>query len=210
MCILLNRKENSANFARRIMGVSLSKGGNVSLSKMDPGLEKVMIGLGWNARSTDGEPFDLDSSAFLLIENGKVRTDQDFIFYNQRQSPCGAVIHSGDNRTGLGEGDDEMLMIELHTIPQEVVKIPFCVTIHEAESRRQNFGMVSGAFIRIVNTKDNEEMARYDLSEDASIETAMIFGELYRHNDEWKFRAVGQGYEGGLTSLAHNFGVGVG
>jgi len=192
------------------MAISLSKGGNVSLSKMDPQLEKVMIGLGWDARMTDGSDFDLDTSAFLLDSSDKVRSNDDFIFYNQLQTPDGSVVHSGDNLTGEGEGDDETITIDIKSISTDVMKIPFCVTIHEAESRKQNFGMVNKAYIRVVNAKTNEEMARYDLSEDASTETAMIFGELYRHNDEWKFKAVEQGSAGGLGPLAQNYGVSIG
>lgn len=191
------------------MSVSLSKGGNVSLSKMDPQLEKVVVGLGWDARMTDGSDFDLDTSAFLLSASDKVRSNEDFIFYNQLQTSDGSVVHSGDNLTGEGEGDDETITINLKAIPTDVQKIPFCVTIHEADSRKQNFGMVNRAYIRVVNATTNAEMARYDLSEDASTETAMIFGELYRHNDEWKFKAVEQGSAGGLGPLAQNYGVNI-
>ncbi|MDZ7706252.1 MAG: TerD family protein [Trueperaceae bacterium] len=191
------------------MAVSLSKGGNVSLSKEDPGLKKLLIGLGWDARSTDGAEFDLDASMFILKEDGKVRGDQDFIFYNNKKSSDGAVEHLGDNRTGEGAGDDEQIMIDLSQVPQEVKKMVVGVTIHEAESRKQNFGMVSSAFIRMVNSESNNEIARYDLSEDASTEAAMLFGEVYRHNDEWKFRAVGQGFNGGLGPMAQSYGVNV-
>ena len=191
------------------MAVSLSKGGNVSLSKEDPGLKKLLIGLGWDARSTDGAEFDLDASMFILKEDGKVRGDQDFIFYNNKKSSDGAVEHLGDNRTGEGEGDDEQITVDLSQVPQEVKKMVIGVTIHEAEGRRQNFGMVSAAFIRMVNSESNNEIARYDLSEDASTEAAMVFGEVYRHNDEWKFRAVGQGFNGGLGPMAQSFGVNV-
>ena len=191
------------------MAVSLSKGGNVSLSKEDPGLKKLLIGLGWDARSTDGAEFDLDASLFILKEDGQVRGDQDFIFYNNKKSSDGAVEHLGDNRTGEGEGDDEQITVDLLQVPQEVKKMVVGVTIHEAEGRRQNFGMVSAAFIRMVNSESNNEIARYDLSEDASTEAAMVFGEVYRHNDEWKFRAVGQGFNGGLGPMAQSFGVNV-
>lgn len=189
------------------MGVSLSKGGNVSLSKTDPSLKKVLVGLGWDARSTDGQDFDLDASAFLLAANGKVRSDSDFIFYNNLKSSDGSVTHTGDNRTGEGDGDDESLKISLDLIPSEIAKIVFVVTIHDAASRKQSFGQVSGAFIRIANDETHNEVARYDLTEDASTETAMLFGELYRHNDEWKFRAVGQGYVGGLQSVCAQYGI---
>lgn len=192
------------------MGVSLSKGGNVSLSKEAPGLSRAMVGLGWDVRATSGDDFDLDASAFLLSGGGKVRGDQDFIFYNNLRSSDGSVEHTGDNLTGAGEGDDEAININLAQVPQEVDKIAITVTIHDAEQRRQNFGMVDGAFIRVVNLDDGREIVRYDLSEDASTETAMIFGEVYRGAGEWKFRAVGQGYTGGLGPLARNYGVNVG
>ena len=189
------------------MGVSLSKGGNVSLSKTDPGLKQVLIGLGWEARSTDGVDFDLDASAFLLTESGKVRGDNDFIFYNNLPSVDGSVEHTGDNRTGAGEGDDEALKIDLDKVPADITKIVFTVTIHDADARKQNFGMVADAFIRIVNDDSNVEVARFDLTEDASTETAMVFGEIYRHNGEWKFRAVAQGYAGGLKAMCAQYGI---
>ena len=189
------------------MGVSLSKGGNVSLSKTDPGMKNVLIGLGWDVRATDGQDYDLDASVFLLAENGKVRNDLDFIFYNNLRSTDGSVEHTGDNRTGKGDGDDESIKIKLDKIPADVTKIVFVVTIHDATVRRQNFGQVEGAFIRLVNDDTQLEVARYDLTEDASTETAMLFGELYRHNGEWKFRAVGQGYAGGLASVCAQYGI---
>jgi tellurium resistance protein TerD len=192
------------------MSVSLSKGGNVSLSKEEPNLSKILIGLGWDTRATDGADFDLDASAFLLASGDKVRGDSDFIFYNNLRSSDGSVEHTGDNRTGEGDGDDEALKVDLTHVPEQVQKIAIAVTIHEGESRRQSFGMVSNAFIRIVNDATGREISRYDLAEDASTETAMIFGEVHRHNGEWKFRAVGQGYKGGLAPLARNFGVNVG
>jgi len=192
------------------MGISLSKGGNVSLSKEEPGLKKILIGLGWDPRMTDGPGFDLDASVFMLGENGKVRTDTDFIFYNQLKSPDGSVEHLGDNLTGGGEGDDEQVVVELDKVPTDVSKLVLGVTIHEAEQRKQNFGMVANAFIRIVNHDTNNEIARYDLSEDYSTETAMLFGEVYRHGAEWKFRAVGQGFSGGLGAMARSYGVNVG
>lgn len=191
------------------MAVSLSKGGNVSLSKEEPGIETVTIGLGWDARSTDGQDFDLDASCFMLGANGKVRSDSDFIFYNNLTSTDGSVVHGGDNRTGAGDGDDETINVDLVKVPADVTKLAIAVTIHEADQRKQNFGQVSNAFIRVVNSKTGKEVARYDLSEDASTNTAMIFGELYKHNNEWKFKAVGQGYNGGLGPLARNFGVNV-
>ena len=189
------------------MAVNLQKGGNVSLTKSEPGLKKINVGLGWDLRATDGADFDLDASAFLLNESGKVRGDQDFIFYNNAKSSDGAVEHLGDNRTGEGEGDDEVVSVNLEGVPSDVQKVVVAVTIHEAESRRQNFGMVQSAFIRVVNADNNNEIARYDLSEDASTEAAMVFGEVYRHNGEWKFRAVGQGFNGGLGPLASSYGV---
>ena len=192
------------------MAISLSKGGNVSLSKEAPGLKKAVLGLGWDARATDGQDFDLDASVFLLGSNGKVRSDQDFIFYNNLKSTDGSVEHMGDNRTGAGEGDDETIKVNLASVPPDVEKIAIAVTIHEAETRKQNFGMVSNAFIRLVNEEDGKEVVRYDLGEDFSTETAVIFGELYRHGSDWKFRAVGQGYAGGLGPLARNYGVNIG
>ncbi|MCB9958259.1 MAG: TerD family protein [Rhodospirillaceae bacterium] len=191
------------------MAISLSKGGNVSLSKEDPNLKNILVGLGWDVRATDGSDFDLDASVFLLNEGGKVRSDQDFIFYNNLRSSDGSVEHTGDNRTGVGEGDDEAVKVALDRVPADVAKITLAVTIHDGEGRRQNFGMVANAFIRVLNNDTGRELARYDLSEDASTETAMIFGEVYRHGGEWKFRAVGQGYAGGLAPLARNFGVNV-
>ncbi len=189
------------------MSISIAKGGNVSLSKEAPGLTKILIGLGWDARATDGADFDLDASAFLCTESGKVRSDADFIFYNQLKSSDGSVEHTGDNLTGEGEGDDEAIKVDLSRVAAEIQKVAVAVTIHDADNRKQNFGMVQNAFIRVVNDSDNKEIARYDLSEDYSTETALIFGEVYRHGAEWKFRAVGQGFEGGLAPLARNYGV---
>ena len=192
------------------MSISLAKGANISLDKEEPGLTRILIGLGWDTRSTDGEDFDLDASVFLLGESGKVRGDHDFIFYNQLKSADGSVEHTGDNRTGEGDGDDEAVKVDLSRVSPEVQKLSVVVTIHDAQARRQNFGMVQNAFIRVVNDATSREISRYDLAEDCSIETAMIFGEVYRHGSEWKFRAVGQGYQGGLAALARNFGVNVG
>ncbi len=191
------------------MGVSLTKGGNVSLSKADPSLSKILIGLGWDARSSSGADFDLDASLFIVGESGKVLSDAHFIFYNQLVSPCGSVEHTGDNRTGEGDGDDEALKVFLDRVPAPVKRLVVAVTIHDADQRRQNFGQVSGAFMRIVNLDNDAEIARFDLSEDYSTETAMVFGEVYRHNEEWKFRAVGQGYAGGLFALCSQHGVNV-
>lgn len=192
------------------MGISLQKGGNVNLSKEAPGLKDILIGLGWDARATDGVEFDLDASVFLTKADGKVRTDADFIFYNNKVSNDGSVTHQGDNRSGAGDGDDEAVEVKLEKVAGDVEKIAFAVTIHEGETRRQTFGQVSNAFIRVVNKGDGKELARYDLSEDGSTETAMIFGELYRAGAEWKFRAVGQGFKGGLGPLAANYGVNMG
>lgn len=191
------------------MAISLTKGANTSLSEAAPGLSNILIGLGWDVRASDGADFDLDASAFLLSTEGKVRSDADFIFFNQPRSADGSVFHTGDNLTGEGDGDDEAIKINLATLPADIEKIAIGVTIHEAEERSQNFGMVSEAFVRVVDESNGEEMVRYDLSEDFSIETALIFGEVYRRNNEWKFRAVGQGYQGGLNTMAKNFGVNV-
>lgn len=192
------------------MAINLSKGGNINLSKTAPTMNKVDLGLGWNPRATDGKAFDLDAVAFLTGEDGKVRLDGEFIFFNQKVSPCGSVTHNGDNRTGDGDGDDETISVDLSKVPQEVAKIVFAVTIHEGQQNGQNFGMVDRAYIRVINQDANaEELARFDLSEDGSTEVAMIFGDLYRHSGEWKFKAVGQGFSGGLGALAASYGVAV-
>jgi tellurium resistance protein TerD len=202
------------------MPISLTKGGNVNLTKEVPTLTKIGVGLGWEARKTSGTDFDLDASAFLLDANGRVRSDADFIFYKQLESPCKSVKHSGDNRTGVGDGDDETIFVDLTKVPDDVQKIVFTVTIYDHAVRRQNFGMVSNAYIRIYDLNQTvidpisgknvpKEIARYDLSEDASTVTAMIFGELYRYNGDWKFKAIGQGFDNGLAELARNFGVNV-
>jgi len=192
------------------MAINLSKGGNINLSKTAPTMNKVDLGLGWNPRATDGKAFDLDAVAFLTGEDGKVRLDGEFIFFNQKVSPCGSVTHNGDNRTGDGDGDDETISVDLSKVPQEVAKIVFAVTIHEGQQNGQNFGMVDRAYIRVINQDANaEELARFDLSEDGSTEVAMIFGELYRHSGELKFKAVGQGFSGGLGALAASYGVAV-
>jgi len=194
------------------VAVSLTKGGNVSLTKQAPGLTEIRVGLGWNARVTDGSGFDLDASAFILGSNGKVRSDSDFIFFNNLSSSDGSVVHKGDNITGEGDGDDEVITVALDRLGADVERIAFTVTIHEADARRQNFGMVQGAFIRVVNQAGGAELARYDLSEDASVETAMIFGELYRDPSEpggFKFKARGEGFAGGLGPLAASMGVNI-
>jgi len=189
------------------MAISLQKGGNVNLNKEAPGLKKLVIGLGWDPRATDGKEFDLDGSVFLLNATGKARSDADFIFYNNMKSADGSVAHSGDNRSGQGDGDDETVTVDLDKVPADVDKISVCVTIHDATTRNQNFGMVSKAFIRCINGDDNKEIARFDLSEDSSVETAMVFGEIYRAGAEWKFKAIGQGFAGGLAPLARSFGI---
>ncbi len=194
------------------MGVSLSKGGNVSLSKQagSASLLAVNVGLGWDARSTTGAEFDLDASAIMCTASGKVASDAHFVFYSNLTSPDGAVEHTGDKLVGGGDGDDETIMVNLAALPAEIEKIVFTVSIYDAQARRQSFGQVSNAFIRIVNQADHAELARYDLAEDASAETAMIFGELYRRDGAWKFRAVGQGYASGLAGIARDYGVNVG
>ncbi|MBO6178443.1 MAG: TerD family protein [Selenomonadaceae bacterium] len=192
------------------MAVSLSKGQKVDLTKGNPGLSKILVGLGWDTNKYDGGfDFDLDAAAFLLGANGKVTSDEDFVFYNNLKHKSGSVEHLGDNLTGAGEGDDEEIKIDLSKVPANIEKIDFTVTIHEADARKQNFGQVSNAFIRIVDEANNKELIRYDLGEDFSIETAIIVGELYRHNGEWKFNAIGSGFSGGLAALGKNFGVNV-
>ncbi len=191
------------------MAVSLTKGGNVSLSRAAPGLKRILLGLGWDARSTAGTDFDLDATAFMLGENGKVRREEDFIYYRQLISVCGSVEHTGDNRSGSGNGDDEAIQIDLEKVPELVKRIAICVTIDDADSRRQNFGQVNNAYMQIVDMDSDSEVARFDLTEDYSTETAMIFGEVYRHNGDWKFKAVGQGFAGGLEAMCGQFGVDV-
>jgi tellurium resistance protein TerD len=191
------------------VGVSLSKGGNVSLTKEAPGLTAVTVGLGWDVRTTTGADFDLDASAILTDASGRVTTDKDFVFYNNLVSPDGSVQHTGDNLTGEGEGDDEMINVNLAGVPPQIEKIVFPVSIYDADNRKQNFGQVRNAYIRVLNQANGQEIARYDLSEDASTETAMVFGELYRNGAEWKFRAIGQGYASGLRGIAQDFGVNV-
>ncbi|MEU3496934.1 TerD family protein [Kitasatospora cineracea] len=191
------------------MGVSLAKGGNVSLTKEAPGLTNVIVGLGWDVRATTGADFDLDASALLCSEAGRVLSDQHFVFYNNLRSPEGSVEHSGDNLTGGGDGDDEQIKVDLTAVPPHVAKVVFPVSIYDAENRHQSFGQVRNAFIRVLNEADGSEVARYDLSEDASTETAMVFGELYRYGSEWKFRAIGQGYASGLRGIALDYGVNV-
>ena len=192
------------------MGVCLTKGQKVSLTKGNPGLKDVVVGLGWDLNRYDtGGAFDLDTAAVLLTEAGKTSNSGDFVFYGNLQHASGAVTHLGDNLTGAGDGDDEQIILDLSLMPANINRIAFTVTIYDGEARRQNFGQVSNAFIRIYNKDNGEELIRYDLGEDFSIETAIVFGELYRHNGEWKFNAIGSGYQGGLAALCANYGVDV-
>ena len=191
------------------MAVSLAKGGNISLSKEAPGLKKITVGLGWDPRVTDGSAFDLDASIFMVDTGGKVVGDAGFIFYNNKASADGSVVHQGDNTTGAGDGDDEQVKVNLETLPAGVDKLVFAVTIHDFDARKQNFGMVQKAFIRVVNDADGKELARFDLSEDASTETAMVFGEVYRNGAEFKLKAIGSGFAGGLAPLAKSYGVNI-
>ena len=192
------------------MAITLSKGQKVSLTKGNPGLKHIVVGLGWDTNKYDGGfDFDLDSAAFLLDENGKVNADTDFIFYNNLKHSSGAVEHLGDNLTGEGDGDDEQVKVDLSLVPQNISKIAFTVTIHEALERRQNFGQVSNSYVRVIDEDTNQELLNYELGEDFSIETAIVVCEIYRHNGEWKFNALGSGFEGGLEALCKNFGVNV-
>ena len=192
------------------MAITLSKGQKVSLTKGNPGLKHLVVGLGWDTNKYDGGfDFDLDSAAFLLGESGKVNSDADFVFYNNLKHSSGAVEHLGDNLTGAGDGDDEQIKVDLSLVPANVSKIAFTVTIHEALERRQNFGQVSNSFVRVVNEDTKEELLNYELGEDFSIETAVVVCEIYRHNGEWKFNALGSGFEGGLEALCKNFGINI-
>ncbi|TLF74828.1 TerD family protein [Nocardia cyriacigeorgica] len=191
------------------MSVTLAKGGNVSLSKQAPNLTKVTVGLGWDVRTSTGADYDLDASALATGPDLKVLSDQHFVFYNNLRSPEGSIEHTGDNLTGEGDGDDEVINVDLAATPPTITNIFFPVSIHEADARRQSFGQVRNAYIRVVDSTTGSELARYDLSEDASTETAMVFGELYRHNGEWKFRAIGQGYASGLAGIARDYGVNI-
>lgn len=190
------------------MPINLSKGQKVDLTKGNPGLKNIMVGLGWDVNAFDsGADFDLDAAVFMTAENGKCPTDQEFIFYGNLEHASGSVKHLGDNLTGAGDGDDEQIQIDLGKIPANVEKVAFTVTIYDAEQRRQNFGQVSNAFIRIVDESTGTELIRYDLGEDFSIETAVVVGELYRHGGEWKFNAIGSGFQGGLAALCGHFGI---
>jgi len=192
------------------MAISLAKGQKVDLTKTNPGLQNIVVGLGWDTNKYDGgHDFDLDSSVFLLDANGKVTSEGDFVFYNNKVGGNGSVEHTGDNLTGVGDGDDESVKINLADVPASIEKIAFTITIHDAETRSQNFGQVNNAFVRVYNPTSNEELIRYDLGEDFSIETAVVVAELYRHNGEWKFNAIGSGFQGGLAALARNYGLDV-
>ncbi|MCI8532076.1 MAG: TerD family protein [Lachnospiraceae bacterium] len=192
------------------MPVNLKKGQKVSLTKENPGLKRVVVGLGWDVNAFDtGGDFDLDAAAFLLTDSGKVKDSGDFVFYGNLKHTSGSVQHMGDNLTGAGDGDDEQIKVDLSMVPEDISKIAFSATIYEAEARRQNFGQVNNAFIRIYNEETGEEILRYDLGEDFSIETAVVFGELYKNGEEWKFNAIGSGYQGGLAALCANYGVDV-
>lgn len=190
------------------MSINLSKGQRIDLTKTNPGLTKVIVGLGWdNNRYSGGGDFDLDASAFLLHQDGKAKSELDFVFYNNLKAYDGAVLHTGDNRTGEGDGDDEQIIIDFSKIPSNISRIGITVTIHEADSRGQNFGQVSSAFVRVVNEATNHEVLRYDLGEDFSVETAVVFCEFYRYDNDWKFQAVGSGFAGGLAALVRNYGL---
>ena len=190
------------------MPINLSKGQKVDLTKGNASLKHSMVGLGWDVNAFDsGADFDLDASAFMCGANGKCPTEKEFVFYGNLEHPSGAVKHQGDNLTGEGDGDDEQIFVDLKAIPESVDKIAFTVTIYEAQERRQNFGQVSNAYIRIVDEDTNQELIRYDLGEDFSIETAIVVGELYRHNGEWKFNAIGSGFQGGLAALCGHYGI---
>mgnify|MGYP003505633817 CR=1 FL=1 len=192
------------------MVIQLSKGQRIDLTKSDPGIKKIIIGLGWDVKQFDGgQDFDLDASVFLLGANGKCRNELDFIFYNNLQSSDGSVVHTGDNRTGEGDGDDEQIKVDLSRVPNDVERIAITVTIHDAEARRQNFGQIVNAFVRLVNEETNNEVLNFDLGEDFSIETAVVFCELYRSGQNWKFNAVGSGYQGGLAALVKAYGLSV-
>ena len=192
------------------MAVNLTKGGRISLNKEAPGLKKILIGLGWDTNASDtGADFDLDASVFLLDSNAKVANEKDFVFYNNLSSSDGSVVHTGDNRTGEGEGDDESIKAELSKVSSSIKEIAIVVTIHEAAQRKQNFGMVRNAFIRLVNDETNTEIVRYDLEEDYSTETGLLFGRLYFKDNEWKFSAVGTGYKEGLGGFCKQFGLNI-
>lgn len=192
------------------MGITLKKGQKIDLTKGNSSLTKVLVGLGWDTNKYDGGfDFDLDAAAFCCGDDGIVHNDLDFIFYNNLKHPSGAIEHLGDNLTGEGDGDDEQILLDLSSIPAGISKINFTVTIHEAQERGQNFGQVSNAYVRVVNSDNNQELLRYDLGEDFSVETAIVVAEIYRYNGQWKFNAIGSGFQGGLAALCRNFGLNV-
>lgn len=189
------------------MTISLSKGQNISLSKTEPGLKKILVGLAWNARTTAGQAFDLDASAICLGEDGKAKRDEDFIYFRNPTSLDGAIVFGGDNRTGSGEGHDETLVIDLEKVAADIARIQFIINIHEGKERSQNFGQVGGAKVEVLNQETSNSITVYELNEDASLETVVIMGEVYRHDGGWKFRAIGQGYEQGLIGVLANVGL---
>lgn len=189
------------------MAIQLEKGGNISLSKTDPTLKNIIVGLAWDVRGTDTESFDLDASLLMVKADDQARSEKDFIFYNEKKSACGAIHYMGDNRTGAGDGDDEAIHVFLNKVPEEIHKLIVCVSIHDAEKKKQNFGQVLNASIRLVNKDTDEEVTRYDLSEESSMDTAMIFGEIYRYNSKWKFKAIGRGFRGGLAEFVRIHGL---
>ncbi|NGZ74870.1 TerD family protein [Saccharibacillus alkalitolerans] len=190
------------------MTISLSKGQRIDLTKTNPGLKKIMIGLGWDTNKySSGADYDLDASVFLLHEDGRAKGIEDFVFYNNPKTPNGAIVHTGDNRTGEGEGDDEQILVDFSLVPANITRLGITVTIHDAEARAQNFGQVSNAFVRVVDEQDNREVLRYDLGEEFSVETAVVICELYRHGEDWKFQAIGSGFAGGLAALCKNYGL---
>ena len=205
---MLHEGENNELMEEEEMAINLTKGQKVDLTKGNPSLKKLMVGLGWDTNRYDGgADFDLDAAAFLLGADGRVPVDADFVFYGNLKHNSGSVEHMGDNLTGEGDGDDEQILVDLSKVPANIEKIAFTVTIYEAEQRKQNFGQVSNSFIRIVDEEKNQEIVRYDLGEDFSIETAVVVGELYRHNGEWKFNAIGSGFQGGLAALCGHYGI---
>lgn len=192
------------------MGIMLKKGQKIDLTKGNASLKNILVGLGWDTNKYDGGfDFDLDAAVFCCGEDGIVHNDLEFVFYNNLSDPSGAIKHLGDNLTGEGDGDDEQITLDLSAIPSHISKINFTVTIHEAEERKQNFGQVSNAYVRVVNSDNNEELLKYDLGEDFSVETAIVVAEIYRYNGEWKFNAIGSGFQGGLAALCKNFGLNV-
>ncbi|WP_240418258.1 TerD family protein [Paenibacillus periandrae] len=190
------------------MTISLSKGQRIDLTKTNPGLTKVIVGLGWDTNKYNGgSDFDLDASAFMLYADGKAKGVDDFVFYNNPKTPNGSVVHTGDNRTGEGEGDDEQIIMDFSLVPANIERVGITVTIHDAQARSQNFGQVSNAFVRIVDESNGREVLRYDLGEEFSVETAVVICELYRQGPDWKFQAIGSGFSGGLAALCKNYGL---